>query len=99
MNPLLVGRTATSKVMDDQDEKTLLAKGKSITDAMLNSIPLSKWREISVSGGEEIEEQLSEFFETLEDQEDLVKMMYEQKVTKLKKGDELPPGVIKMVKV
>ncbi len=96
---LLVGRTSSSRVVDEQEERTLLAKGKSITEAVLATLPFPKWREITVSGGEEIEEQLAEHFEELEEQEDLVKMMYEQKLTKLKKGDELPPGVIKMVKV
>ncbi|MBI2343313.1 MAG: DNA-directed RNA polymerase subunit beta [Deltaproteobacteria bacterium] len=99
LKSILVGRTASSKVMDDTEEKTLLAKGKTITEAILNSLPFDKIREISVSGGEEIEEQLGEMLEAHEEQEDLVKMMYSQKVSKLKKGDELPPGVIKMVKV
>jgi len=96
---LLVGKTSSSKVVDDEEERVLLAKGKNITDGTLDQIPFKKWKEISVAGGEDIEEQLAALFEALEEQEDLVKMMYDQKVTKLKKGDELPPGVIKMVKV
>ncbi|MBI2345633.1 MAG: DNA-directed RNA polymerase subunit beta [Deltaproteobacteria bacterium] len=96
---LLVGRTSTSRVVDEEEEKTLLAKGKTIGEEALDRIPFAKWREITVSGGEEIEEELSDLFESMEEQEDLVKMMYEQKVSKLKKGDELPPGVLKMVKV
>ncbi|MBI4238774.1 MAG: DNA-directed RNA polymerase subunit beta [Deltaproteobacteria bacterium] len=96
---LLVGKTSTSKVMDEEEEKTLLAKGKSITEGVLEAIPFEKWREITVSGGDEIEEELGELFEAYEEQADLAKMMYEQKLNRLKKGDELPPGVIKMVKV
>ncbi len=96
---LLIDKTSSSKVVDEEEERVLLAKGKTITNAVLEQIPFIKWKEISVTGGEEIEEQLAAFFEQLEEQEDLVKMMYDQKVTKLRKGDELPPGVIKMVKV
>ncbi len=96
---LLIDKTSSSKVVDDGDERVLLAKGKTITAAILDQIPFNKWKEISVTGGEEIEEDLAALFESLEEQEDLVKMMYDQKVTKLRKGDELPPGVIKMVKV
>ncbi|MBU2551570.1 MAG: DNA-directed RNA polymerase subunit beta [Proteobacteria bacterium] len=33
------------------------------------------------------------------EQVDLIRMIFERKIAKLKKGDELPPGVIKMVKV
>ena len=33
------------------------------------------------------------------EQVDLIRMVFDRKIAKLKKGDELPPGVIKMVKV
>jgi len=46
--------------------------------------------------GEALIEQLVEH---TEDQAHLVRMAFEEKINKLKKGDELPPGVIKMVKV
>lgn len=96
---MLVGQVSSSKVMDDDTEKTLLPRGKKITEATLKSIPFEKWREISCEGGEDIENQVAELLEDMEDQIDLVKMVFDQKVTRLKKGDELPPGVIKLVKV
>lgn len=96
---VLVGQVSSSKVMDDDTEKTLLPRGKKITEATLKSIPFEKWREISCEGGEDIENQVAELLEDMEDQIDLVKMVFDQKVTRLKKGDELPPGVIKLVKV
>ena len=96
---LLSGRVSTSKVMDDDEEKVLLAKGKPITEDVLNKIPFEKWSEISVEGGDDIESELADIFESVEEQKDLVKMMYDQKISRLTKGDELPPGVIKMVKV
>jgi DNA-directed RNA polymerase subunit beta len=98
LKALLIGKTATSKIVDEETEKVLLAKGKVITDAVLESIPYDKWSEISI-GDEDIEEQVAEMLETLEEQEELVKMVFDQKVSKLHKGDELPPGVIKIVKV
>ncbi|MBN1283744.1 MAG: DNA-directed RNA polymerase subunit beta [Proteobacteria bacterium] len=96
---LLVGRVSTSKVMDAEEEKVLLAKGKTISDETLNKIPFSKWSEISVEGGDEIEAELAELFDEIDEQQDMVRMMYDQKINRLTKGDELPPGVIKMVKV
>jgi DNA-directed RNA polymerase subunit beta len=95
---LLVGRVSSSKVMDDKEEKILLAKGKTITEDTLSKIPFNKWSEISVEGGEEIESELADVFDSVDEQQDLVKMMYDQKISRLTKGDELPPGVIKMVK-
>ncbi len=95
---MLIGKVATSKVMDEETEKVLLAKGKNITDSVLESIPFEKWSEISV-GDEDLEEQVAEMVEALDEQEELVKMVFDQKVSKLHKGDELPPGVIKIIKV
>lgn len=99
LKALLVGRVSSSKVIDDEEEKVLLAKGKNITENMLSQIPSSKWQEISVENGEDIEDELQEILDEREEQEDLIKMMGEQKVSRLKKGDELPPGVVKIVKV
>ncbi len=99
LKTLFAGRVSSSKVVDEDEEITLLAKGKPITEAVLNSIPLEKWNEISVQGGDDIEEELNEIFEQMEEKIDFVKMVYESKLNKLRKGDELPPGVIKMVKV
>ncbi len=98
LKSFLVGKTSTSKVTDDTEEKTLLNKGKTITDATLEAIPFEKWGEISIDD-EALEEQIQEMIEGIEEQVDLVKMMYDQKMNRLKSGDELPPGVIKLVKV
>lgn len=98
LKTLLVGRISSSKVMDSAEEKVLIPKGKTIAESMLVDIPVSKWQEISVEGGEDIEDELQELLDDLEEQRDLVKMMSEQRASRLKKGDELPPGVVKIVK-
>ena len=95
----LLGKVSSSKVMDEEEEKVLLAKGKTITEEALNKIPFEKWKEISVEGGEDFENELADLFEGVEDQEELIKMKYDQRISRITKGDELPPGVIKMVKV
>jgi len=96
---LLVGKTSSSRVMDEEDERVLLPKSKNITEDALNKIPFERWNQISVEGGDDIENELADLFESVEEQEDIVKMMYDQKLGRLTKGDELPPGVIKLVKV
>jgi DNA-directed RNA polymerase subunit beta len=96
---LLVGRVSSSKVVDEESEKVYLTKGKSITEAVLNQIPIGKWSEITLQDGDDIESELAELFEAMEEQVEFARMVFDQKVNKLRKGDELPPGVIKMVKV
>jgi DNA-directed RNA polymerase subunit beta len=95
---LLVGKTSAVKV-DGKDGKVLIAKGKSITDEALSSIPLDKWDQISVADDETIEERVAEVIGKLYQQIDFIKFVFDDKIQKLKRGDDLPPGVIKMVKV
>lgn len=99
LKPFLLGKVSTSKVGDDKTEEVFLQKGKNITEATLAKIPMDKWAEITVSGGEDFETEMQEILDAMEEQVDFVKMVYDQKVNKIRKGDELPPGVIKMVKV
>jgi DNA-directed RNA polymerase subunit beta len=94
---LLVGQTTSAKLVDEES-KVVLQEDKKITPEALAKIPLNQWKNISVND-EDIEEQIEEAFDDMDDQVDMVAMMYDQKVNKLKKGDELPPGVIKLVKV
>jgi DNA-directed RNA polymerase subunit beta len=91
---ILVGKPTTGKLSDDKD-KVLLAKGATITAEALAEIPRKYWGEIPCDAHERIQQMLSEL-------EDLVRTREEHfrdKIEKLAKGDELPPGVIKMVKV
>ncbi len=73
-------------------------KGTPITVELLEEIPRSQWWEIglkepkSQSGIEAIQKQYEEAKKSLE-------RRFVDKVDKLQRGDEMPPGVMKMVKV
>ncbi len=98
LKKLLSGKVSAVKV-EGKDGKVLIAKGKVITDEALASIPLDKWDQISIAEDETIEERVSEILGKLHQQIDFIKYVFDDKVQKLKRGDDLPPGVIKMVKV
>jgi DNA-directed RNA polymerase subunit beta len=66
---------------------------------MLQKVPREQWAEIQVEGAERLDEQINEILENNQEQIELTKMVFDDKISRLKKGDELPPGVIKMVKV
>jgi len=97
LKKLLVGRRTAARLSDD-NRKVLLNKGKEITEEDLEEIPMSYWGEIRVDN-ESVEAELKRIVESTAEQVDLIKMVFQNKIDKLKSGDELPPGVIRMVKV
>src|SRR4051812_2124769 len=92
---LLHGKETTAKLVDDKGH-VLLNKGQQIADTQLDEIPEKYWPEIAVGGAEE---KVAKILENFNEQKELVKLVFGEKISRLKKGDELPPGVIKMVKV
>ena len=94
---LLVGRRLAGRISDDS-RKVLLNKGQELTEEDLDQLPMSYWSEIRVDN-ESAENELSRIIDSTTGQVNLIKHAFEDKIEKLKGGDELPPGVIKMVKV
>jgi DNA-directed RNA polymerase subunit beta len=95
---LIVGKTLAVK-LEDSEGNLILAKGKEITEDALKSLSMNQWGGISVSDDAETDEKVSQVLETLKRQIDLIQGVFEDKIQKLRRGDDLPPGVIKMVKV
>ncbi|MDA8654905.1 DNA-directed RNA polymerase subunit beta [Alphaproteobacteria bacterium] len=88
---ILVGKQAAAGVKGiDADAK--------ITTAMLEELPRHQWWQVALKNDsamselEAIKKQFDEAKKALEER-------FEDKVDKLQRGDELPPGVMKMVKV
>ncbi|HKN08045.1 MAG TPA: DNA-directed RNA polymerase subunit beta, partial [Pseudomonadota bacterium] len=75
-----------------------LRKGTDINEELLSEVPRSQWWDIALK-----DEQAMAGIEAIRRQYDDAKKRLEQrfvdKIDKLKRGDELPPGVMKMVKV
>ena len=73
-------------------------KDAKVTEALLDDVPRSQWWEIALKNDKAMAE-----VEAIGRQYDEAKKRLEQrfvdKVDKLQRGDELPPGVMKMVKV
>jgi DNA-directed RNA polymerase subunit beta len=90
----LIGVTTTGKLVDDKG-KVLLQKGAVIDASSLDEVPRKYWGELPVEGSEGIAQKVHELEEIVQVREE----HFRDKIDRLSKGDELPPGVIKMVKV
>ena len=65
---------------------------------MLEHIPVRRWKDIQVEDPK-VQTQVDRIFESVDDQASVIKAVFDERISRLRKGDELPPGVFKMVKV
>jgi DNA-directed RNA polymerase subunit beta len=97
LRSILVGKKTNGVLLNEDGSQKLLNKGQDITNADLETIPFELLQYIPLE--QELEFQVSKILEGSRNQLEAVKMVFNEKIDRLKKGDELPPGVIKMVKV
>jgi len=92
---LLTGRITQGKLVDDKG-KVLLAKAVTVEAEAIEAIPRKYWKDIEIDKGQD---KVQSILEQLDEQVRAIETLFQEKIGKLSKGDELPPGVIKMVKV
>jgi len=94
---LLVGKETATRLTDDT-RKVLVGKGDVVSAELLTEIPPSYWAEVKV-GDEKIEEEVSRVVDAMNARSNAINAQFDAKIERLSQGDELAPGVIKMVKV
>ncbi len=96
---LLASKVSAGTIKEDRSGKVVISRGEKFTAERLSRIPVKKWKELSVAKGKELKEDVDKIIKDYQEQVSLLKESAEGKIAKLKRGDELPPGVVKMVKV
>ncbi|MGD9590538.1 MAG: DNA-directed RNA polymerase subunit beta [Pyrinomonadaceae bacterium] len=95
---LFDGRKLTKDLLDGKD--VVLKKGTVLNREVLAGIDQKLLKKAEVSAGSiDIIGEVKEYEQRTDRQISILADIYDEKITKLKQGDELPPGVIKMVKV
>jgi len=95
---LFEGRKLNTDLKDGKE--VVLKKGASLTRDVLREIPTKLLKNIDASSGRvDTAAEIKEYEQRVIRQIGILSDIYDEKITKLKQGDELPPGVIKMVKV
>jgi DNA-directed RNA polymerase subunit beta len=83
-----------------EGKEVIIKKGETLTRERLKEVDIKLLRKADVSAGTvDIAGEIKEYEQRTARQINILSDIYEEKITKLKQGDELPPGVIKMVKV
>ena len=95
---LLLGKVVGRDLMDPESGEVSLKKKGKLTAEILKKLSDDNVRHIILSDPDE-QKALEEIERSAKDQIEILQTLYDEKVGRLKRGDELPPGVIKLVKV
>jgi DNA-directed RNA polymerase subunit beta len=95
----LIGKRVAHKIADEKKNRVYLDAKEKIKEEHLLAIPFDRLKEIDVLEGKRVVPEVHRILTQGETQVNVVKGVFAEKVAKLKKGDELAPGVIKTVKV
>jgi DNA-directed RNA polymerase subunit beta len=96
LGDLLIGQKAMADLK--KGRKVLIESGAKINRESLANVPMAQLEGL-VLKDPKISQQVHELLERYRDQRELCRLAFEQQVSRYEKGDDLPPGVIKMVKV
>jgi DNA-directed RNA polymerase subunit beta len=97
---LLDGEKLINPLKEYRSTREKVAKGTKLTRELLESLTYDDLRRIEVKPKDDaVLEEIKTIVQRTERKEAILKKIFEEKREQLKKGDELSPGVIKMVKV
>ncbi|MCH6557869.1 MAG: DNA-directed RNA polymerase subunit beta [Nitrospirae bacterium] len=98
MRKLLLGKVVGRDIMDPDSGEVILKKKGKLSAEILKRLSDDSIRHIILSDPDE-QKSLEDIERQAKEQCEILQTLYDEKVGRLKRGDELPPGVIKLVKV
>jgi DNA-directed RNA polymerase subunit beta len=97
---ILGSKEVQADLHDERTNKRLLTKGAILDRETIERISTRNLKRIKYDNKDpRVNEQIDEIEEMTSRQIDVLRKIVNEKISKLQKGDELPPGVIKLVKV
>jgi DNA-directed RNA polymerase subunit beta len=94
---IVQGKQIAVNVTDPKSGEILVESGHTLQREHLDAVPVKKLAGLFKS--KETTDEIKAFLDNYEMQVEFIKNVYEEKREKAVEGDDLPPGVIKMVKV
>src|SRR6202171_6429199 len=99
LSALLDGKELTADLHDEKTNKRLITKGTELTRDIIEKIATRNLKRLKLVDKDPLLiEKIDEIEEMTSRQIDVLRKITEERKEKLRKGDELPPGVIKLVK-
>ena len=99
LTDLLESKEVLADLHDEKTNKKLVSKGLSLTRDVVEKLRARDLKRVKFANKDvRLNEQIDEIEEMTSRQIAVLEKITEEKIAKLRKGDELPPGVIKLVK-
>ena len=96
---LLNGRTLRTDLFDADGRERVIRKGTPLTPELMSDVPFSVLVRARIETDDlGFEDELRQMEERTAQRVDVIQREFEDKKEKIRRGDELPPGVIKLVK-
>jgi DNA-directed RNA polymerase subunit beta len=100
LDGILGGKEVLADLHDERTNKRLLTKAAILDRETIERISTKNLKRIRYADKDpRVNEQIDEIEEMTSRQIEVLRKITNEKISKLQKGDELPPGVIKLVKV
>jgi DNA-directed RNA polymerase subunit beta len=99
LSDLLEAKEVLADLHDEKTNKKLVSKGLALTRDVVEKLRARDLKRVKFANKDvRLNEQIDEIEEMTSRQIAVLEKITEEKIVKLRKGDELPPGVIKLVK-
>jgi DNA-directed RNA polymerase subunit beta len=96
---LLEGKVVSNELVHERTGRKIVAKGTEMTTEVIENLSLRELLKLKFKDALNPTDQIQEIEEMTTRQIDVLRKIHEERISKLRRGDELPPGVIKLVKV
>src|SRR5437879_12424276 len=97
---MLRNQELRSDLFDEYGRERLMKKGTQLSEEILRDMPYETMIRLKIATDDSrLEDDLRDLEERTERQVEVIRNLFEEKKEKIRRGDELPPGVIKLVTV
>ena len=99
MEPILAGKTTSNQLVHERTGRKIVAKKTVLTREMIEKLSMRELMKLKFTDHSDNASEIQEIERMTTRQIDVLRKVHEDRIAKLRRGDELPPGVIKLVKV
>jgi DNA-directed RNA polymerase subunit beta len=96
---LLQGKVTSNELVHERTGRKIVGKKTDMTPEVIENLSLRELLKLKYTDNSNSNDQIQEIEEMTTRQIDVLRKIHEERISKLRRGDELPPGVIKLVKV